>query len=101
MLKRISQILCLSSRRIVLATLFCLALALLGVSPAGAQVTYDGGAGTMTSYATTDYISPVAVDSAGDLFYMVESGSAYTLYKDSAGASPTVLNSAFPYLQRL
>lgn len=82
-------------------TVFASIVALFGllamVPQAQAQVTFNGLASTSASYPSTDAISPLAVDSNGDQFYVVNNGTNNILYKIPAGGSAAVLNSAFPY----
>ncbi len=72
--------------------------------PAGAraQVTYAGTQSTLTtiSGATADMLSPIAVDGAGDVFYVVQDGNTFvnTLYEIPFGGSQTAKNTNFPFL---
>jgi len=84
-------------RRVLgLASLLCLTFFALS-SQTLAQVSFDGVNSTNASYPNTDTISPLAVDSHGDQYYVVNNGTNNILYEIPAGGSPTVLNSTFPY----
>ncbi|MFP5277200.1 MAG: right-handed parallel beta-helix repeat-containing protein, partial [Acidobacteriota bacterium] len=72
--------------------------ALLAASgSAHAQVTYTGTTETTASYGSSTTISPIAVDSNGDQFYVLNNGTNNILYKATASGTSTVLNSSFPY----
>ncbi len=64
---------------------------------ARAQVTYTGAANSLASLPSGDTISPIAVDSSGDAFFVLNNGTSNALYKVAAGGTTTVLNSSFPY----
>ena len=77
---------------------FFIFVALLASSfKASAQVTFNGAAVPLTTLPSGNTVSPLAVDSNGDAFFVSSNGTSNTLYKIPTGGAATVLNSSFPY----
>jgi sugar lactone lactonase YvrE len=62
-----------------------------------AQVAFTGAASSLATLPSGSTISPIAVDAAGDAFFVVSNGASNSLYKVPGGGTATVLNSSFPY----
>jgi large repetitive protein len=79
------------------ATLIAAVGLVAGASSLPAQVTYTGSQSTLATLPSASSISPIAVDTAGDVFFVTSGSSGNTLYELPQGGTLKVLNSSFPY----
>jgi len=83
------------------ATLYTTLIAAVGLvagtSGLPAQVTYTGSQSTLATLPSASSISPIAVDAAGDVFFVTSGSSGNTLYELPQGGTLKALNSSFPY----
>ena len=79
----------------VSALLFLLA-AFMFPSAARSQIAFDGAQDTLYAGASGLSVSPVAVDSNGDAFFVINNGSPNSLVEAPANGAPSIINSNFP-----
>lgn len=72
-----------------------LVLTLGAVSATAQTVTFTGAQSAITSF--TESISPITVDSAGNIYTVMSTGSTYQLIKVQPSGNQIALNSNFPY----
>ena len=65
-------------------------------SAALAQILFAGAQETLFSQSSSDSLSPIAVDSNGDAFFVTSNGTTTRLMEVSAGGSTSTINSSFP-----
>ncbi len=79
---------------------FALVLAVLSLfvsCRAHAQISFEGTQATLATFSSTYQLSPLAVDTVGDVFFVATTGGTHVLYESPAGGTLTALSSTFPF----